>query len=146
MDTVSTEVRSRMMANIQGRDTQPELKIRKILHAAGYRFRLHYRRLPGKPDIVLPRYRLCIFVHGCFWHRHAGCKYTTFPKTRVDFWEKKFNDTVVRDEKNVSSLLEKGWRVFELWECGLKNPTLDLMNIIDQIPATSKIHLVWPSY
>ncbi|WP_346424282.1 very short patch repair endonuclease [Pseudomonas syringae] len=134
------------MANIQGRDTQPELKIRKILHAAGYRFRLHYRRLPGKPDIVLPRYRLCIFVHGCFWHRHAGCKYTTFPKTRVDFWEKKFNDTVVRDEKNVSSLLEKGWRVFELWECGLKNPTLDLMNIIDQIPATSKIHLVWPSY
>ncbi|WP_259640291.1 very short patch repair endonuclease [Pseudomonas syringae group genomosp. 3] len=88
MDNVSPSVRSRMMAGIKAKNTKPELKIRKLLHAAGYRYRLHHKKLPGKPDIVMPKYKLCIFIQGCFWHRHQGCKYTTFPKSRVKFWEK----------------------------------------------------------
>ncbi|WP_410934956.1 very short patch repair endonuclease [Pseudomonas sp. W5-01] len=114
------------MAGIKGQNTKPEIAVRKLLHKNGFRFRLHYSGLPGKPDIVLPRYKLCIFIHGCFWHRHEGCKYTTFPKTKVDFWEKKFSDTQARDRKNVNALIEKGWRTFEIWECGTKGSTPDL--------------------
>lgn len=109
-----------MMAGIGGRNTRPELAIRSALHARGFRFRLHARELPGKPDIVLPRYRAVIFVHGCFWHRHADCRYTTTPATRPEFWQKKFAGNVARDNSAVSELRHRGWRVAIVWECGLR--------------------------
>lgn len=146
MDTVSREVRSRMMAGIRGKNTHPELVVRKILHANGFRFRLHHKALIGKPDIVLPRYRLCIFVHGCFWHRHAGCKYTTNPKTRVEFWEKKFYDTVHRDSRNTFSLLDNGWRILELWECGIRNRMAELEELLKTMPESATPYLRWPDY
>jgi DNA mismatch endonuclease (patch repair protein) len=144
MDTVSADVRSRMMAGIKGQNTKPEIAVRKLLHKNGFRFRLHYSDLPGKPDIVLPRYKLCIFIHGCFWHRHEGCKYTTFPKTKVDFWEKKFSDTQARDRKNVNALREAGWRTFEIWECGTKGSTPDLAWLPSAIRDMTIEILNWP--
>lgn len=146
MDNVSPSVRSRMMAGIKAKNTKPELKIRKLLHAAGYRYRLHHKKLPGKPDIVMPKYKLCIFIQGCFWHRHQGCKYTTFPKSRVKFWEKKFRETVIRDSRNVSDLIQQGWRVFELWECGIKNNDNELEEILFLITKKSINHFIWPNH
>ncbi|AVB21502.1 MULTISPECIES: very short patch repair endonuclease [Pseudomonas syringae group] len=146
MDNVSPSVRSRMMAGIKAKNTKPELKIRKLLHAAGYRYRLHHKKLPGKPDIVMPKYKLCIFIQGCFWHRHQGCKYTTFPKSRVEFWEKKFRETVIRDSRNVSDLIQQGWRVFELWECGIKNNDNELEEILFLITKKSINHFIWPNH
>ncbi len=146
MDNVSPSVRSRMMASIQAKNTKPELKLRKILHAAGYRYRLHHQSLPGKPDIVMPKHRLCIFIQGCFWHRHQGCKYTTFPKTRVEFWEKKFDDNVRRDCRNIDSLIQQGWRVFEIWECGIKHRDHEFEKIFDLISNRSVRHFIWPNY
>ncbi len=116
-DIVSREKRSQMMSGIRSKDTKPEKLVRSQLHRAGYRFRLHDKRLPGKPDIILPKYKTVIFVHGCFWHRHPGCKYAYIPKSRTDFWQKKFADNVERDI-NVKEKLEKlGWRVMVVWEC-----------------------------
>ena len=108
------------MAGIGGRNTRPELAIRSALHARGFRFRLHARELPGKPDIVLPRYRAVIFVHGCFWHRHADCRYATTPATRPEFWQEKFAGNVARDASAVSELRHRGWRVAIVWECRLR--------------------------
>ena len=121
MDKLNPEQRSRNMAHIKGKDTKPEKLVRSILHGMGYRFRLHCKQLPGKPDIVLPKYKAAVFVHGCFWHRHEGCKNATLPKTRREFWEKKFAENVHRD-KNTAKLLEQlGWTVLVIWECELKN-------------------------
>jgi DNA mismatch endonuclease, patch repair protein len=120
VDVVDRATRSRMMANIRGRDTKPEMAVRRTLHALGFRFRLHDRRLPGRPDIVLPRYRVAIFVHGCFWHRHVGCRFCTTPSTRPEFWAEKFASNVARDAKQVESLIVSGWRVATIWECALK--------------------------
>ncbi|WHS59662.1 MULTISPECIES: very short patch repair endonuclease [unclassified Pseudomonas] len=120
MDVVDKETRSRMMAAITGKNTQPELALRRFLHANGYRFRLHRKDLPGKPDIVIPKLRTCIFVHGCFWHRHAGCRYATTPKTRSEFWAAKFSRNVERDLENVYALRSLGWRVITVWECEIK--------------------------
>lgn len=120
MDIVSPATRSRMMAGIRGKNTSPELTVRRGLHAAGFRFRLHDRKLPGRPDLVLARYRAAVFVHGCFWHRHPGCRYATTPSTRAEFWQEKFSANVVRDERSWSHLREAGWRVGVVWECGLK--------------------------
>jgi DNA mismatch endonuclease (patch repair protein) len=114
-------IRSRNMAAIKGRDTTPELTVRKILHRLGYRFRLHRRDLAGTPDIVLPKYRTAIFVHGCFWHRHTGCKYTTNPKTRREFWEEKFQQNIDRDRRNSSQIIAMGWNAMVIWECELKH-------------------------
>jgi DNA mismatch endonuclease, patch repair protein len=105
------------MASVKGRDTKPEIKVRKALHALGARFRLHRRDLPGRPDIVLPRHRLVIFVHGCFWHRHSGCRLASDPKTRVPFWTAKFDANVARDRRNVDDLSKLGWHVATIWEC-----------------------------
>ena len=108
------------MSRIKGRDTAPELKLRSLLHRAGFRFRLHVRDLPGKPDIVLPKYRAAIFVHGCFWHRHKGCRNATKPSTRTEFWQDKFDGNVERDRRNRAALEEAGWTVITVWECELK--------------------------
>jgi DNA mismatch endonuclease (patch repair protein) len=116
-DVVDAKTRSRMMGNIRGRNTRPELLVRSALHRLGFRFRLNDRRLPGTPDIVLPRYRAAIFVHGCFWHRHEGCRLTTTPQTRAEFWQEKFARNVTRDAAAQSALLDRGWRVATIWEC-----------------------------
>ena len=122
MDRLSKEHRSWNMSRIKGKDTKPELAVRSLLHCMGYRFRLHRKDLPGKPDIVLPKYKTVIFVHGCFWHRHPGCLYAYNPKSRVEFWEKKFARTVERDREVAQSLRKLGWRVLIVWECELREP------------------------
>jgi DNA mismatch endonuclease (patch repair protein) len=121
-DIVPKEVRSRMMAGIGGRNTRPELQVRKGLHAAGFRYRLHDRVLPGRPDIVLPRYRAAIFVHGCFWHGH-GCHLFRLPASNTEFWRDKIGGNVRRDARAVASLGEAGWRVAIVRECALKGRT-----------------------
>lgn len=119
-DIVDPPTRSQMMANIKGSNTGPEIALRKALHALGLRFRLHDRKLPGRPDIVLPRWKAVIFVHGCFWHRHEGCRYATVPATRPQFWNEKFAANVSRDQRNLDGLASAGWRTRVVWECDLK--------------------------
>ncbi|WP_265587965.1 very short patch repair endonuclease [Sphingomicrobium arenosum] len=116
-----TPARSRLMARVRSRNTKPELRVRQALHALGYRFRLHRRDLPGTPDIVLPRYRTAIFVHGCFWHRHEGCRKTTMPKTRASYWRDKFAANVARDRRKQDALEHAGWRCVTVWECETEN-------------------------
>ena len=120
VDIVSREKRSEMMAGIHSKDTKPEIYVRKLLHAKGYRFRLHKKDLPGKPDIVMPKYRLAIFVNGCFWHMHENCHIFKMPKSRVEFWEAKLSANRKRDELKTSELVAAGWRVLTIWECSLK--------------------------
>lgn len=119
-DIVSKKKRSEMMSGISSKNTIPELVVRSCLHHAGYRFRVHRSDLPGSPDIVMSKYKLVIFVNGCFWHRHTGCKFAYHPKTREEFWQNKFLQNVLRDEKNILRLLESGWKVLIIWECFLK--------------------------
>jgi DNA mismatch endonuclease (patch repair protein) len=132
MDVHSQEKRSFNMSRIRGKDTQPEMIVRRWLWANGYRYRLYRKDLPGKPDIVLPKYRAAIFVHGCFWHRH-GCSMTTTPESRKDFWISKFNDTINRDKRNVAALLENSWRVMVIWECTLRGKGAKLELVAEQI-------------
>lgn len=117
MDIVSPAIRSRMMAGIGARHTAPELSVRRYLHATGLRFRLHVGGLLGRPDIVLPRYRTVVFVHGCFWHRHSNCKFATTPSTRADFWQSKFRANQARDIRVRAGLEAAGWNVIVVWEC-----------------------------
>jgi DNA mismatch endonuclease (patch repair protein) len=119
-DIVDAKTRSRMMAGIRGKNTTPEVRLRKALHGAGFRFHLHSAKLPGRPDIVLPRYRAAIFVHGCFWHRHDGCRNASVPKTNAAFWEEKFARNIERDATTISSLDKAGWRVAIIWECAIR--------------------------
>lgn len=146
MDIVDCKTRSRMMSGIKGKNTRPELIIRKFLHAQGFRYRLHVSSLPGKPDIVLPRYKLCIFVHGCFWHRHDGCRYATTPKTRPAFWKKKFAANRQRDIQVKMQLHAAGWRVFEIWECGFRNQNDDAINWLPEYINSDIVMLSWPDY
>ncbi len=120
MDCLTPEQRKRNMSAIKGRDTKPEILLRKLLHSLGYRFRIQRKDLPGRPDIVLPRYKTAIFVNGCFWHRHKGCKYASTPSTNRDFWEKKFAANVERDTRNYAALKALGWHVVIIWECEVK--------------------------
>ncbi|ETD85197.1 very short patch repair endonuclease [Rhodobacter capsulatus] len=123
VDIVSKEVRSRMMSGIRSVDTRPELALRRRMHALGLRFRLHRKDLPGSPDLVFPRFRAAVFVHGCYWHRHPGCPNATTPSTRVTFWSEKFEANVRRDQRAETLLLSTGWRVAVIWECVLRrNP------------------------
>lgn len=117
VDTVDAATRSRMMSAIRGRDTAPERAVRRYLHAAGLRFRLGGAGLPGRPDIVLPRHRVALFVHGCFWHRHEGCRFTTTPSTNADFWKAKFARNVARDIAKENRLRALGWRPLVIWGC-----------------------------
>ncbi|QIL69093.1 DNA mismatch endonuclease Vsr [Diaphorobacter sp. HDW4B] len=112
--------RSQMMSSIRSRDTAPEMALRLRLHAMGFRYRLNVRRLPGSPDIVMSKYRAAIFVHGCFWHRHADCKFTTTPKANAQFWREKFQKNVERDQRDIDALRKEGWRVAVVWECATK--------------------------
>lgn len=129
-DIVDRKTRSRMMAGIKGKDTGPEMLVRRFLHKAGFRYRLHDYNLPGCPDLVLPRYQVVIFVNGCFWHRHQGCKLAYFPKTNLDKWQKKFDQNVLRDRKNIDTLGKTGWRVIVVWECGLRKNTQDVLELL----------------
>ena len=123
-----SEQRSRNMSAIKSKNTKPEIAVRKLLHSMGYRFRLHRKDLPGSPDIVLPKYKTVIFVHGCFWHRHENCKYASTPKTRKEFWENKFNKNIKRDKNNLKELKNLNWKVLVIWECELNS----LQEIITQ--------------
>lgn len=121
-DRISPEARSTLMSRIRGKDTKPELVVRRMLHAMGYRFRLHRRDLPGTPDIVLPGRRKVIFVHGCFWHGHEGCRFATKSATRPDFWAAKISANQARDRRSVGRLRRLGWSVGIVWECGIRHP------------------------
>lgn len=122
MDIVSKSVRSRMMATIRGKNTKPEREVRRLLHALGYRFRLHRKDLPGRPDVVLPKHRAAILVHGCFWHRHKNCKYSVEPKSNRLFWSKKLASNAQRDTRAIAALRKAGWNTYVVWECELKSP------------------------
>src|SRR3990170_4219533 len=121
MDTITKERRSWVMSRIKGHDTKPEYTVRSVIHRMGYRFRLHRKDLPGMPDVVLPKLRTIIFIHGCFWHRHKGCRYAYNPKSRKEFWKQKFEKNVARDQKVRRKLQELGWRVIVVWECQTKS-------------------------
>ena len=119
-DVMTPEQRSRCMAAIKGKDTKPEMIVRKYLFSRGLRFRVQVRKLPGNPDIVLPRYRTVIFVNGCFWHGHEGCRYFRLPKSNIEFWEQKIKNNVARDVRNENELKSLGWRVIRVRECDIK--------------------------
>lgn len=134
-DIVDQQTRSRMMSGIRGKNTRPELALRRALHARGFRFRLHSGKVHGRPDLVLPKYSAVVFVHGCFWHRHEGCRYATSPSTRPEFWQAKFDANVARDSAVRTSLLEDGWRVATVWECALRKP--------EQVEASTESLSIW---
>lgn len=120
-DTLTPEQRHRCMAAIKGKDTKPEMVVRRYLHSLGYRYSLHNKKLPGCPDLVLRKYKTVIFIHGCFWHGHEGCKFSRLPKTNVEFWQDKITRNQQRDQKVIKLLREKGWNVITVWECDLRN-------------------------
>ena len=119
-DVHTKEQRSYNMSRIKGKDTKPEMLVRRFLHANGFRYKLHDKSLPGKPDIVLPKYCTVIFVNGCFWHGHHNCKYYVVPKTRTDWWLNKINTNKANDAKAIKALKKAGWKIFNVWECNLK--------------------------
>lgn len=122
MDTLSPSQRSERMSRIRARDSAPEVRLRRLVHAMGFRYRLHVKDLPGTPDLVFPSRRAVIFMHGCFWHRHKGCKLARLPKSRLDFWEIKLEENRRRDLLNRRKLRSLGWRVLVVWECELRDP------------------------
>lgn len=131
-DKLTLEQRSWNMSRIKGKDTKIEVKVRKYLFSKGYRFRKNDKRYPGKPDIVLPKYHVAIFVHGCFWHRHEGCKDATTPKTRTEFWLEKFDKNVRNDQVKQEKLKELGWKVIVIWECELEKDFQKTMERLEQ--------------
>lgn len=134
-DIVDKQTRSRMMSGIRGKNTKPELALRRALHTRGFRFRLHSSTVYGRPDLVLPKHHAVVFVHGCFWHRHESCRYTTTPSTRPEFWQAKFDANVARDNSVRLTLLENGWRVAMVWECALRKP--------DQVVSSAELLSIW---
>ena len=122
-----------MMSRIRGRNTKPEIVLRRALHHRGLRYRLNARKLPGSPDIVLTKWKTVLFVHGCYWHRHVGCQKATTPSSNVEFWEKKFRQNITRDSKNIRDLLDLGWRVGVVWECAIgREPPSDLVESVKE--------------
>lgn len=133
MDVLTPEQRKRNMQNIRGKDTKIEVRVRRALFEKGFRFRKNDNRYPGKPDVVLPKYKTVIFVNGCYWHRHPGCKYATIPKTNAEFWNKKFQANVENDVKNKTALEAAGWKVITLWECELKSNFEETMQNVEKL-------------
>ena len=131
-DKLTPEKRSWNMSRIKGKDTKIEVEVRKYLFSKGYRFRKNDKRYPGKPDIVLPKYHVAIFVHGCFWHRHEGCKDATTPKTRTEFWLEKFDKNVKNDQIKQEKLRELGWKVIVIWECEIMKDLVKTMEWLEQ--------------
>lgn len=125
-DVHSQKIRSYNMSRIKGKDTKPELIVRKFLFSKGFRYRLHTKKLPGKPDIVLPKYNTVIFIHGCFWHGHEGCRYFVVPKTRTEWWLNKIHNNTTNDSVSAASLREAGWKVLTIWECDLRKNTANV--------------------
>ncbi|MBB6108357.1 T/G mismatch-specific endonuclease [Mucilaginibacter lappiensis] len=126
------------MSRIRGKDTKPEMLVRKYLFSRGFRFRLHVKDLAGKPDIVLPKYKTVVFIHGCFWHGHEGCRYYTIPKTRTEWWLNKITGNTVNDNKAFATLTEKGWRIITVWECELKKQVIEnTMTELEQLILNS---------
>lgn len=138
VDVVDKATRSRMMSGIQGKNTRPELLVRKYLHGRGLRFKLHAKELPGKPDLVFPKYKTVVFVHGCFWHRHSGCKHATTPNNRKHFWTNKLSENVERDAYQIAALGGLGWRVFVVWECELRVGLARLDSLYSEITEDVK--------
>mgnify|MGYP001598542038 CR=1 FL=1 len=134
-DVHDSKTRSYNMSKIKGKDTRPEMIVRRFLWANGFRYRLHDKRLPGKPDIVLKKYRTVILVHGCFWHGHQGCKYFKWPSTRTEWWKAKIQRTIEKDKEDIEALGKLGWRVIVVWECGLKGKEMGptLVHLIGEI-------------
>jgi DNA mismatch endonuclease (patch repair protein) len=124
-DVHSKETRSYNMSRIKSKNTKPEMLVRQFLHKNGFRYRLHVKNLPGKPDIVLPKYKTVIFIHGCFWHGHEGCKYYVVPKTRTEWWLDKIGNNIVNDTKAETALRSAGWNIITIWECQLKSFLID---------------------
>lgn len=147
MDIVDKPTRSRMMAGIRSKNTSPEMIVRRYLHRSGFRYTLHDNKLPGSPDLVLRKYQTVIFVHGCFWHRHDGCQYATWPKSNEQKWKQKFEANVSRDTKSVKALVDDGWTVIIVWECGLrrKNPETWLGWLPEVIRAMNGKLVEWPA-
>lgn len=123
------------MAGIKGKDTKPEMALRRALYASGFRFRLHAKDIRGRPDLMFPKHLAVVFVHGCFWHRHEGCRYTTIPSTRPEFWKAKFEANVARDIAVRATILDSVWRVATVWECALRKP--------EQVVASAELLSVW---
>ena len=138
-DVLTPEQRSFNMSRIRGKDTGIEVAVRKYLFSKGYRYRKNDARYPGKPDIVLPKYKTVIFIHGCFWHRHEGCRYATMPKTREEFWKTKFQKNVSNDRKHQEELESAGWRVLTIWECELKKDRFEetMQHLLEKIEHTN---------
>ncbi|GAB2587703.1 DNA mismatch endonuclease Vsr [Ramlibacter solisilvae] len=139
-DRLSRLERSRNMSRIRSRDTEPELRVRRYLHAAGLRYKLHVRELPGCPDLVFPSRGLVLFVHGCFWHRHEGCRLAYVPKSNFVFWEAKFAANIGRDERVVARLASMGWRCDIVWECQTRDPEMlaKLLAMIRKLPQSRR--------
>lgn len=133
-DIVSPERRSAIMRSVRHKNTSPEILVRQAAHRLGLRFRLHHSSLPGRPDLVMWKWRTVVFVNGCFWHRHTGCKRTTTPKSNIEFWEKKFQDNAARDVANYARLTAMGWRVIVIWQCEARTPELARAAILRHFP------------
>ncbi|WP_136077270.1 very short patch repair endonuclease [Pontiella desulfatans] len=140
MDTLTPEERSALMSKIRGKNTKPELLVRSMLHRAGYRFSLHRKDLPGKPDITLRKHKTVVFVHGCFWHRHKHCRVASTPKSNTEFWEHKFERNVANDRKHKRELRKLGWNVIVIWECELKDPEKVLVRLMNELTPEKVLH------
>jgi len=134
-DVMTPQQRHKCMSHIRAKDTKPEMIVRQYLFGEGFRYRIHVKKLPGCPDLVLPKYRTCIFVNGCFWHGHRGCRYATRPKSNAEFWQNKIQSNIRRDELTVQALETMGWKVVTVWECELKKDQLEdtLPSLAEQI-------------
>jgi DNA mismatch endonuclease (patch repair protein) len=141
VDTVSPGYRSEIMSRVRAKDTKPEMVVRRMVHAAGYRYRLHVRDLPGKPDLVFPARRKIIFINGCFWHRHQDCALARLPKSRTAFWTEKLERNKSRDERNVKALRDLGWDVLTVWECEIHEPAAVMTRVaafLDDRPVAGR--------